>query len=282
MDRSVWGSPPVLLGLLFFVGVALPLGRCEGLAEWYTFPVRAPDHGLGSSVADEDPSTSLTEHGEGGGRRATVCKGHSACDADHFCHSGNKQTCEPCAQCRYQSDSVDGRCPQTRCPGTPAGLLPDTSAPTISWVFLSPVEVDVGSQKKWVDVFFHVADEGSGFERAEVLLTSASLSGKSYGIRTYATIQQDLQPGGRDTWGVIRAQFWFEDYDEGGLWAVREIYVQVAPLASERLLDALSFPTVCFLQPSAPSLCAGFASGSSGGMSRSVKFVHREGRKRGT
>ena len=42
-------------------------------------------------------------------------------------------------------------------------------------------------------------------------------------------MQEDMQPGGRDTSGVVRAQFWFEDYDEGGLWAVREIYVQVLP-----------------------------------------------------
>ena len=144
-------SPPVLLGLLFFAALCLPLGTCEGLADWSKFPIRSPDHS--------------------GGRRATVCKGHSACLADTFCHSGggNKQTCVPCSQCQYASDSVDGRCPQTRCPGTPASIQPDLSAPTISWVFMHPGEVDVGAQKKWVDIIFKVEDEGSGFERALVL-----------------------------------------------------------------------------------------------------------------
>jgi len=34
---------------------------------------------------------------------------------------------------------------------------------------MHPGEVDVGAQKKWVDIYFKVADEGSGFERALVL-----------------------------------------------------------------------------------------------------------------
>ena len=45
---------------------------------------------------------------------------HFDCAAGHFCVVG-QTGCSLCQNCHGDSDSFDGRCPQDRCPGTPAG-----------------------------------------------------------------------------------------------------------------------------------------------------------------
>ena len=49
-----------------------------------------------------------------------ACTSHFDCAAGHFCVVG-QTGCSLCQNCHSDSDSFDGRCPQDRCPGTPAG-----------------------------------------------------------------------------------------------------------------------------------------------------------------
>ena len=198
------------VGFLALVVLSGPSAQDDQL-DWSRFQVRVSDR----------------SRSESGARRGIVCKQHSGCPDYNFCRSGNSQTCEKCEQCRFQSDSVDGRCPQDRCPGTPTALR-DNSAPTISWVFSHPKEVRVAhGEEATVHLYFYTKDTGSGFESAEIYLTSSTLSGVVNTLRTRANIRHHLQPGGTELAGTIRASFWFTDYDEGGLWSVRAIFLQV-------------------------------------------------------
>ena len=49
-----------------------------------------------------------------------ACSSHYDCPAGHYCVVGGTG-CALCQTCHSNSDSFDRRCPQDRCPGTPAG-----------------------------------------------------------------------------------------------------------------------------------------------------------------
>eukprot|EP00286_Rhodomonas_abbreviata_P015309 CAMPEP_0181325472 /NCGR_PEP_ID=MMETSP1101-20121128/20945_1 /TAXON_ID=46948 /ORGANISM="Rhodomonas abbreviata, Strain Caron Lab Isolate" /LENGTH=523 /DNA_ID=CAMNT_0023433785 /DNA_START=415 /DNA_END=1986 /DNA_ORIENTATION=+ len=103
-------------------------------------------------------------------------------------------------------------------------LQRDSQPPQLAWLFVSPPVLDIttGDTKYWLDVYMYITDDGAGFSMAELTFSSSS---EESGIRTFCYASLDLETGSVYA-GVFKISFWFEDYDEGGLWQLRELILQ--------------------------------------------------------
>eukprot|EP00961_Rhodomonas_salina_P057073 767213-Rhodomonas_salina.1 len=155
----------------------------------------------------------------GSSQEAVPCYSHASCSDDEFCQS-IYNICKHCSNCLYDSDSATGRCPSTRCPGTPAAMEVDSAPPDLRWLSVEPTFVSVlESSPVYVSIFLQVDDDISGYQWAQVKFTTGSQASQ---IQTFSVGETDLVNGTPNS-GFYETVFWFEALDEGGLWQLSSI-----------------------------------------------------------